>query len=213
MLMYFKLLDAHIAGFRARSIWAGFGLLIAPMALAAGMVGIAGAALSPPASAQVTAAMPPPSPMPVPNELELAKLIWSTMAAVDHANTAGNYSVLRDLSAPAFQINNDSARLAKIFESLRASNVDLSNTMLLAPTYEYAPVIMSGIVLHVKGYFGLRPTAIGFDLYYQWLEGKWRLYGVSIVPSSISAVQPGPAPAHEPAGASRGNPPRSQDGR
>lgn len=144
------------------------------------------------AMAQPATAMPPPSPMPVPNELELAKLIWSTMAAVDHANTAGNYSVLRDLSAPAFQMNNDSARLAKIFETLRASNVDLSNTMLLAPTYEFAPVIMSGGILHVKGFFGLRPTAIGFDLYYQWLQGKWRLYGVSIVPSSISAVQPGP---------------------
>ena len=53
-------------------------------------------------------------------------------------------------------------------------------------------MIMSGNILHVKGFFGLRPTAIGFDLYYQWLQGKWRLYGVSIVPSSISAVQPGP---------------------
>ena len=174
------------------------------------LVGIGVALTSAPASAQGTSAMPPPSPMPVPNELELAKLVWSTMAAVDHANAAGNYSVLRDLSAPAFQMNNDSARLAKIFETLRASNVDLSNTMLLAPTYEMAPVIMSANILHVKGYFGLRPTAIGFDLYYQWLQGKWRLYGVSIVPSSISAVQPGPPgpPARPPAA-----PPRTQGGR
>lgn len=160
------------------------------MGVSLGGIGLAMSAQ--PASAQGAAAMPPPSPMPVPNELELAKLIWSTMAAVDHANAAGNYSVLRDLSAPAFQMNNDSAKLARIFETLRASNVDLSNTMLLAPTYEIAPVIMSGNILHVKGFFGLRPTAIGFDLYYQWLQGKWRLYGVSIVPSSISAVQPGP---------------------
>jgi len=143
--------------------------------------------------------MPPPSPMPVPNELELAKMIWSTMAAVDHANQAGNYSVLRDLSAPAFQMENDSAKLAKVFESLRASNVDLSNTMLLAPTYANAPVIMPGNVLHVKGYFGLRPTAIGFDLYYQWLQGKWRLFGVSIVPASIASIVPGPAPTPGPA--------------
>ena len=135
---------------------------------------------------------PPRSPMPVPGELELAKLIWSTMAAVDHANQAGNYSVLRDLSAPAFQVANDSARLARIFETLRASNADLSNTMLLAPTYASAPVVMNPDVLHVQGYFGLRPTAIGFDLYYQWLQGRWRLYGVSIVPVSIASVQPAP---------------------
>ena len=150
---------------------------------------------SAPAQAQGAPGVPPPpSPMPVPNELELAKLIWSTMAAVDHANVAGNYSVLRDLSAPGFQMNNDAARLAKIFEALRASNVDLSNTMLLAPTYQTAPVIMSGNVLHVKGFFGLRPTAIGYDLYYQWLQGRWRLYGVSIVPAAMANVQPGGPP-------------------
>ena len=173
-------------------------------ALAAVLLGMALAlpTASTPAQAQgASGALPPPSPMPEPNELELAKLIWSTMAAVDHANVAGNYSVLRDLSAPGFQMNNDAARLAKIFETLRASNVDLSNTMLLAPTYQTAPVIMSGNVLHVKGFFGLRPTAIGFDLYYQWLQGRWRLYGVSIVPAAMANVQPGgpPPPAQPPA--------------
>ena len=71
---------------------------------------------------------PPASSVPVPGELELAKMIWSTLAAVDHANQAGNYSVLRDLAAPGFQINNDPARLAEIFASLRASRIDLSNT-------------------------------------------------------------------------------------
>jgi hypothetical protein len=136
--------------------------------------------------------------MPVPNELELAKLIWSTMAAIDHANISGNYSVLRDLSAPSFQTANDPSRLAKIFESLRSSNVDLSNTMLLAPTYNSAPTVMEPSILHVKGFFGLRPTAIGFDLYYQWLGGRWRLYGVSIVPASIASLQPGPPPAPAP---------------
>lgn len=148
-----------------------------------------GAALAQTAGSSTTA--PPPSPMPVPNELELAKLIWSTMAAIDSANLSGNYSVLRDVSAPAFQINNDASRLSKIFENLRTSGVDLSNTMLLAPTYNTAPVIVQQGVLHVKGYFGLRPTAIGFDLYYQWSNGRWRLFGVSIVPASMANIQPG----------------------
>ena len=159
---------------------------------------------------------PPPSPMPVPNELELAKLIWSTMSAVDHANLSGNYSVLRDLSAPAFQINNDAARLAKIFETLRAANVDLSNTMLLAPTYRTAPVVLSPDVLHVQGYFGLRPTAIGFDLYYQWLQGRWRLYGVQIVPATMANIQPGATPPPAPTPPARDNrrdPRRDSDGR
>jgi hypothetical protein len=144
---------------------------------------------------------PPVSSVPVPGPLELAKMIWSTMAAVDHANLAGNYSVLRDLAAPGFQINNDSARLGQIFASLRSSGVDLSNTLLLAPTYDGAPTMPQQGIFRVKGYFGLRPTAIGFDLYYQWVQGKWKLFGVSIVPATISNMQPGPpapAPAKRP---------------
>ena len=133
---------------------------------------------------------PPPSSMPVPGELELAKLIWSTMAAIDHANTAGNYSVLRDLSSPAFQVANNSAQLSQTFASLRDSNIDLSNTLLLAPSYTITPTIVRSDILHVKGVFGLRPTAVGFDLYYQWVQGRWRLYGVSIAPASLGKVQP-----------------------
>lgn len=149
---------------------------------------------------QAQQAAPPPaarsvplSNVPVPGELELAKLIWSTMAAVDHANQAGNYSVLRDLAAPGFQINNDSARLAEIFASLRSSRIDLSNTLLLAPTYSSAPRIVEPGVMQLRGIFGLRPTAIGFDLFYQWNGGRWKLFGVSIVPLAISTQQPAPA--------------------
>ena len=96
--------------------------LVLALLLASGLVGV------PPSQAQ-------PSQVPVPDSLELNKLVWSTMAAIDHANLAGNYSVLRDLSAPNFQILNDSAKLASIFASLRASGIDLSNALLLAPTF------------------------------------------------------------------------------
>jgi hypothetical protein len=145
-----------------------------------------------------TAPRPPASAVPVPGELELAKMIWSTMSAVDHANTAGNYSVLRDLAAPGFQINNDSARLTEIFSSLRTSRIDLSNTLLLAPTYRSAPSMVQPDTIRVQGYFGLRPTAINFDLYYQWVQGRWRLFGVSIAPAAIATQQPGPAPQPQP---------------
>lgn len=140
----------------------------------------------PPAGTQ-----PPPAAMPVPGELELAKLIWTTIAAVDHANQSGNYSVLRDLASPAFQIANDPARLTAIFAGLRASNIDLSNTLLLAPTYRAAPQVLPGNLLRIQGAFGLRPTQILFDLEYQWVAGKWRLYGVSISPLSMAGQMPG----------------------
>lgn len=117
------------------------------------------------------------------------------MAAIDHANRSGNYSVLRDLGAPGFQINNDAARLGQIFAGIRAQDIDLSNTLLLAPSYRAPPAIVSPGVMRLQGSFGLRPIAIGFDLYYQWVNGRWKLYGVSITPIKLAEVQPGPAAA------------------
>ncbi len=160
--------------------------LIAPALLLAGL------GLAPAEAQQAPVSTIPVSAVPVPGELELAKLVWSTLAAVDHANQAGNYSVLRDLAAPGFQINNDPAALAQIFASLRASRIDLSNTLLLAPTYLAAPSVVQPGIIRVQGNFGLRPTAINFDLYYQWISGKWRLFGVSIAPSTIAREQPVP---------------------
>lgn len=138
------------------------------------------------------------SPMPVPNELELSKLIWSTIAAVDHANQAGNYSVLRDLAAPSFQVNNDAAQLAQIFQGVRQSRIDLSNALLLAPTYGAPPTMIRPDVLRVQGMFGLRPTAILFDLTYQWVNGRWRLFGISLGSESIASQQPGGPPRAPP---------------
>lgn len=168
-------------------------MLLLPLALSAAA----------PVSAQ--APTPPLAAMPVPDPIELSKLIWSTMAAIDHANRSGNYSVLRDLGSPGFQVNNDAARLAEIFSSIRGQNIDLSNTLLLAPTYRSAPAIVSPGVMRIVGGFGLRPIAIDFELYYQWSAGRWKLYGVGIAPASLATVQPGGQPAPPPPPARRRN--------
>lgn len=152
--------------------------------------------LAEPAHAQGTSTLV--SPMPVPNELELSKLIWSTMAAVDHANLAGNYSVLRDLAAPSFQNANDAARLTQIFQGVRQSRVDLSNALLLAPTYSTPPIMIRPDVLRVQGLFGLRPTAVLFDLQYQWVNGRWRLFGIALGSETIATQQPGGPPRAQP---------------
>jgi hypothetical protein len=110
------------------------------------------------------------------------KLVWSTIAALDHANQTGNYSVLRDLGAPSFQSNNSAATLGGIFEALRNSRIDLSNTLLVEPTYEAPPAIIDGGLLRAKGSFGLRPTAIAFDLVFQAAAGQWRILGISVAP-------------------------------
>lgn len=141
-----------------------------------------------PAAAQqgaVQAAQPPVSAAPVPGSLELAKMLWSTMAAVDHANRSGNYSVLRDISAQGFQINNDPSRLAEVFAGIRNARIDLSDSLLVAPTYLEAPRLLREDVFEVKGAFQLRPVSIYFDLFFQWEQGRWKLFGIDLQPAPM----------------------------
>ena len=133
---------------------------------------------------------PPASVRPTPSQLELSKLLWSTIAAVDHANQSGNYSVLRDISAQTFQVNFNPARLTEIFAGLRGLNIDLSNALLVPPTYYEAPQMISNDVFRVRGIFQLRPISIGFDVYYQWEQGRWKLFGIDLQPQQMAEAQP-----------------------
>ena len=133
---------------------------------------------------------PPPSVRATPGQLELSKMIWSTIAAVDHANRSGNYSVLRDISAQGFQINNNAAQLAQIFSGLRAINIDLSNALLVPPTYTAAPQMIREDVFQVQGIFQLRPISIAFDMYFQWEQGRWKLFGIDLKPLEMATQAP-----------------------
>lgn len=118
----------------------------------------------------------------VPDALTVSKLVWSSLAALDHANQTGNYSVLRDLGAPGFQEANSAATLGGIFQAIRAQQIDLGNTLVVTPVYEFPPAIVEGGLLRVRGSFPLRPAAIGFDLLFQNVAGRWRLFGISVAP-------------------------------
>lgn len=120
------------------------------------------------------------------------------MVAVQQANESGNYSVLRDISSPAFQAVNDPSKLGQIFAGIRSTNIDLSNTLLLAPTYSKAPTIDNQGMMHLEGGFGLRPTAVLFSLTFQWVSNRWKLFGIALGARSITSgfnTTPAPAPA------------------
>lgn len=101
------------------------------------------------------------------------------MAAVDHANRTGNYSVLRDLGSAGFQANNNPATLAAIFARIRADRLDLSDCLIVAPVWEIEPRMLNGTTLRMRGSFPLRPQAIAFDLLFAW-DGGWRLDGIAV---------------------------------
>jgi hypothetical protein len=127
-----------------------------------------------------------PAAVPAPDQLTISKLLWSTMAAVDQANKTGNYSVLRDLGSPGFQSVNNPTTLAGVFASIRDQRIDLSDTLLVEPVYEFAPGIDGGF-LRMRGGFRLRPVGVQFDLLYQWNRG-WALHAIALRPIATTAV-------------------------
>ena len=177
-----------VPGLRAPAVFFAARVFAALALVLASLAAMPNAAL-----AQVQQGRPAISSVPVPSELELAKLVWSTMAMVDHANRSGNYSVLRDTSASGFQIQNDPARLAEIFAPIRSLRVDLSNALIVAPVYTGGPTLLQSDVFRVQGYFPLRPTPIFFDFYFQWEQGRWKLFGISVQPGSM--INPTSPPA------------------
>ncbi|WP_164931276.1 hypothetical protein [Erythrobacter sp. HKB08] len=149
-----------------------------------------------PAAAQSVSEQPRPQVQPpasiraTPSQLELSKMLWSTIAAVDHANRSGNYSVLRDLSAQGFQIQNNPARLTEIFSGIRNARIDLSSALLVPPTYNQAPQMIREDLFRVQGFFQIRPVSIAFDVYYQWEQGQWKLVGIDLQPVKMLERMP-----------------------
>ncbi|TIX51149.1 hypothetical protein [Alteraurantiacibacter aquimixticola] len=119
-------------------------------------------------------------------------LVRSSLLAVDQANKTGNYTVLRELGAPGFQGANTTARLADVFANLRSQNLDLSAIAVLEPQLALPPMIEPNGMLRLAGYFPSAPQQVNFDLLYEPLNGRWRLYGVAInvTPATPAAPQP-----------------------
>jgi hypothetical protein len=104
--------------------------------------------------------------------------LWSTMAAIDHANKTGNYTVLRALGSPGFQQGNTPQSLAAVFAGIRGERLDLADTLVFEPVYEFPPGVVQGL-LRLRGMFRMRPRGVRFDLLYQW-NGGWTLHGVAV---------------------------------
>ena len=142
--------------------------------------------------------------MPEPETLII--LIRSSLLAVHHANVTGNYTVLRDLSAPSFQAVNSAARLGAIFANLRDQGLDLSVVAPLTPQITQGPSITPQGMLGLAGIIPSQPLQIQFQLVFQPVEGHWRLFGVSVNAAPAPGAQV-PADAVKPAVAPTGTAP------
>ena len=144
---------------------------------------------------------PPAAPAAPPNRLAGPKqatatalpqslyLVRSTLLALHDANRTGNYTVLRDLSAPSVRNRSSSADLATVFAGLRRSNLDLSIAALGQPEFDGPPMLDAARRLHLKGEYATQPNRIVFEIVYEVVDGHWMMSDLSIAtrPTAKSA--------------------------
>src|SRR5215211_42194 len=121
-------------------------------------------------------------------------LIRSTLLALDQANKTGNYTVLRDIGAPGFQINT-AARLAEIFAKQRTDNMDLSGVAAIDPQLSLLPQIETNGLMRLAGFFPSIPSQVNFELAFAPVNGQWRLFGISVSVSQTAPAVPEAAAA------------------
>ncbi len=128
--------------------------------------------------ARASATLPAGNPAPIGRPAALF-LIRSVLLALHQANQTGNYTVLRDISAPDFASANTAARLADIFAPHRDKGIDLSEVAVLEPDLEPSPEITSQGHLHLAGRVRSFGHQIEFELVFSPVDGRWRLAGIA----------------------------------
>ena len=139
-------------------------------------------------------AAPPKAVMPDADKIVL--LIRSTLLTLNDALQTGNFTVLRDVGAPGFRAANSAAKLSQAFANLAQRGIDLSAVAVIAPKLAEAPVIDAKTnMLRIKGTFPGNPLGIEFELLFQPVAGRWRLFGLSVQPTSPAAAVPPAEPS------------------
>ncbi len=110
----------------------------------------------------------------------LVRLVRSTLSAVDHANSTGNYTVLRDLAAPSFAARNSAATLAIEFKPLRDARVDLSPVLVLPIALSRAPTLDEAGRLDIAGSVAGQPLTVAFWMRFEPVNGFLRLLDLNI---------------------------------
>jgi hypothetical protein len=111
---------------------------------------------------------------------EISAMIRSTVVAIHQANTTGNYTVLRDLSALGMYADKSAADLSDFFRPLREAKIDLADTVMLEPLLGEEPKLSNDGVLQLKGWFPREQDNVTFDLTYRFEYGAWRILSISI---------------------------------
>lgn len=145
----------------------------------------------------------------MPDAEKIVLLVRNTLITLNDAIQTGNFTVMRDKSAPGFRDANSAARLGQIFSDLAKSGVDLSVASVITPQLTATPTLdQAKGMLNIQGYFPTQPQQINFELLYQSVGGRWRLFGLSVQPSKATPPAPVAAPASPSANGAAAIPPQ-----
>jgi len=135
----------------------------------------------------------------MPDAEKIVLLLRTTLLTLNDAMQTGNFTVLRDMGAPGFRDANTAARLAQSFADLGSKGIDLSPTSVIAPQLTEPPGLdQTKGMLRLKGYFPSQPVQINFEMLFQAVDGRWRLFGLSVQPGPAVAAQSAPAAQNAP---------------
>jgi hypothetical protein len=180
-----------------------FAVGIACAALIAGaLIASEGFAQAPPAEPARPAFKRPAAPtqpqVAMPDAEKIVLLLRSTLVTLNDALQTGNFTVLRDMGAPGFREANTAGKLAQAFAQLASQGVDLTAVTILVPQLTEQPTIdPQHQMLRLKGFFPGQPLQINFEILYEPVAGRWRLFGLSVnaVPAAPVAAPVVAAPA------------------
>jgi len=120
----------------------------------------------------------------------LLLLVRSTLYALDLSNKSGNYTILREISAPGFAAAHDASNLSQIFSNLRNKSVDLSGVLVFEPQLTVLPEITKDGMMRFAGFFPSASNQIKFEMIFAPVNGQWKLFGIAADIAPTGPVAP-----------------------
>jgi hypothetical protein len=124
----------------------------------------------------------------------LLLLVRQVLFALDLSNKSGNYTILREISAPGFAAANDAARLSQLFRNLRDKNADLSGVLVYEPQLTLMPEVTKEGLMRFAGYFPSASNQIKFEMIFAPINGQWKIFGLAADVAPAGPIAPAPMP-------------------
>lgn len=122
----------------------------------------------------------------------LLLLVREVLYALDLSNKSGNYTILREISAPGFAAANDAARLSQLFRNLREKNADLSGVLVYEPQLTLMPEVTKEGLMRFAGYFPSASNQIKFEMIFAPVNGQWKIFGLAADLAPAGPIAPAP---------------------